>query len=78
MGSVYYMPITQIDLQFGFLFASHPDSEHFSHILGSSAMPDFANKYINKCKINFANKIQGAQLNLNFRKAANAFLLAEV
>lgn len=66
MASVDCMPVTQIHLQFGFLFASHPDSERFSHILGSSAMPDFA------------NKIQGAQLNLNFRKAANAFLLAEV
>ena len=52
--------VIQKGLQFGFLFASHPHSEHFSHILKSSALPDFA------------NKIQDAQLNLNFRKAENA------
>ena len=34
----------QKGLQFGFLFASHPNSEHFSHILKLSALPDFANK----------------------------------
>lgn len=52
---------SQADLQSGFFCASHPNPEDFSYIPESSAMPDFA------------NKTQGAQLNLTFRKAANTF-----